>query len=130
MRGRRPTRSVSARTCPCRTSFLGSSPPGSNTGNRPYGTTGGIVAMQEEPAVHPSNAAQSAAWNGDEGAYWAEHADRFDDAVADYQRPLLDAAAITPTSRVLDIGCGAGRTALDAARIAVRGSVLGVDLSA
>lgn len=32
--------------------------------------------------------------------------------------------------RVLDIGCGAGQSARDAARIAVEGSVLGVDVSA
>jgi ubiquinone/menaquinone biosynthesis C-methylase UbiE len=32
--------------------------------------------------------------------------------------------------RVLDIGCGAGQTTREAARVAVEGSVLGVDVSA
>lgn len=37
---------------------------------------------------------------------------------------------IRPRDRVLDIGCGAGETTRDAARLAVAGSVLGVDVSA
>jgi SAM-dependent methyltransferase len=81
--------------------------------------------------IDPANAAQLAAWNGDEGAYWADHADHFDHSVAAYHPLLLDAAAIAPTDRVLDIGCGTGQTTLDAARSATDGgSVLGVDLSA
>jgi SAM-dependent methyltransferase len=42
-------------------------------------------------------------------------------------RAALD---ICPTDRVLDIGCGAGLTTREAARAAVQGSVLGVDVSA
>jgi ubiquinone/menaquinone biosynthesis C-methylase UbiE len=37
---------------------------------------------------------------------------------------------IRPGDHVLDIGCGAGQTTRDAARLAVAGSVLGVDVSA
>ncbi|MGV9404910.1 class I SAM-dependent methyltransferase [Streptomyces sp. NPDC003667] len=45
-------------------------------------------------------------------------------------QPLLDAAVITPGDHVLDIGCGAGATALLAARAAApHGSALGLDLS-
>lgn len=87
-----------------------------------------MVTMQERP-VHPTNRSQLEAWDGDEGSFWAEHADHFDRAVARYQRPLLDAAALGPADRVLDIGCGSGQTSRDAARRAPRGSVLGVDLS-
>jgi SAM-dependent methyltransferase len=36
---------------------------------------------------------------------------------------------IRPGDHVLDIGCGAGRTARDAARVAVEGNVVGVDVS-
>jgi SAM-dependent methyltransferase len=79
--------------------------------------------------VHPSNAEQLRAWDGDEGAYWAAHAERFDQAVAAYQPRFFEAAAIAPSERVLDIGCGTGQTTRDAARIALSGSVLGVDLS-
>jgi SAM-dependent methyltransferase len=79
--------------------------------------------------VHPSNAEQLRAWDGDEGAYWAEHADYFDRSVAAYDAPLFAAAAIAEPDRVLDIGCGTGQTTRDAARAAARGSALGVDLS-
>ena len=79
--------------------------------------------------VHPSNADQLQAWDGDEGAYWAEHTRYFDRSVAAYHERLLAAAAITGSERVLDIGCGTGQTTRDAARAAADGSAAGVDLS-
>ncbi|MDQ0844302.1 MULTISPECIES: class I SAM-dependent methyltransferase [unclassified Streptomyces] len=80
--------------------------------------------------VDPSNAEQARAWDGDEGAYWAAHADDFDRAVHAYQRPFLDAAKLQRGERVLDIGCGNGLTSRAAARLTVGGPVLGIDLSA
>ena len=56
--------------------------------------------------VDPSNKEQSQAWDGDEGAYWAAHAERFDTSVGEYHRRLMDRAAIEPDWHVLDIGCG------------------------
>lgn len=79
--------------------------------------------------VDPSNAEVAKAWDGDEGAYWAAHAGHFDRAVAPYHEKFLDAAAIGPAEHVLDIGCGTGQTTRDAARRAVSGGALGVDLS-
>jgi SAM-dependent methyltransferase len=79
--------------------------------------------------VDPSNREQLAAWDGNEGAYWAAHAEYFDRSVADYHRRLFDAATITASERVLDVGCGTGQTTCDAARSASAGSALGVDLS-
>ncbi|ATW52738.1 class I SAM-dependent methyltransferase [Streptomyces peucetius] len=79
--------------------------------------------------VDPSNAEQARSWDGDEGSYWAAHADRFDRAVHAYQRPFLDAAALHRGEAVLDIGCGNGLTSRAAARLTVGGPVLGVDLS-
>src|SRR5215467_13489944 len=71
--------------------------------------------MTEATALHvdPANAEQAQAWDGDEGAYWAQNADRFDKAVAAYhQRDHLP-----------------GQTTRDAARAAADGAALGVDLS-
>jgi SAM-dependent methyltransferase len=80
--------------------------------------------------VDPSNADQAHAWDGDEGAYWAAHAEHFDRSVGAYHHEFLAAAEIAPADRVLDIGCGTGQTTRDAARRAPEGHALGVDLSA
>jgi SAM-dependent methyltransferase len=88
--------------------------------------------MAEATAVRvdPANAGQARAWDGDEGAYWADHAQRFDRAVAAYHGTLMAACGIARGGRVLDIGCGTGQTTRDAARATRPGSALGVDLSA
>jgi SAM-dependent methyltransferase len=80
-------------------------------------------------AVAASNQDQERAWDGAEGAYWAVHHEQLEAALDRYQPALLEAAAIRPTDRVLDIGCGTGVTTRAAARAAHAGQVLGVDLS-
>jgi SAM-dependent methyltransferase len=79
--------------------------------------------------VDPSNAGAHQAWDGGDGDYWADNEAIFDDSVARYDPPFLSAAAIAPTDRVLDIGCGNGLTTRHAARRAIAGSALGIDLS-
>jgi SAM-dependent methyltransferase len=85
--------------------------------------------MVTELGVDASNATQFASWDGEGGDFWVANADRFDEGVAAYRDRFLTAAAIDETATVLDVGCGGGRTTLDAARCAAAGSVLGVDLS-
>jgi SAM-dependent methyltransferase len=79
--------------------------------------------------VAASNVAQERAWEGAEGGYWAEHADLLEGMPARYDSGLLDAAAVGPGSRVLDVGCGTGSLTRAAARRAANGTALGVDLS-
>jgi len=82
------------------------------------------------PDAHPANADALRAWDGADGAYWAEHEVTFDVSVARYQHRFFEAAAIVTCDRVLDVGCGNGETTRDAARLAApEGSALGVDLS-
>jgi ubiquinone/menaquinone biosynthesis C-methylase UbiE len=80
--------------------------------------------------VDPANTGQARAWDGDEGAYWVDHARRFDRAVAAYHGTFMAACGIAAGERVLDIGCGTGQTTRDAAGAARPGLALGVDLSA
>ncbi len=79
--------------------------------------------------VDPTNIEQANAWDGDEGAFWAEHADDFDRSVARYHPAFMDSADVAASDRVLDVGCGTGQTTRDAARAAGSGWALGVDLS-
>ncbi|MFW5418815.1 methyltransferase domain-containing protein [Nocardiopsis sp. CNT-189] len=76
-----------------------------------------------------ANTEQADIWNGPDGAHWAEHHDRYDAMSQGADEPLLDAAAVTGTSRVLDIGCGTGRTTRRAALRARDGAAVGIDLS-
>lgn len=87
-----------------------------------------MIATNAMP-VHPSNVGQLRAWDGEEGAYWAAHAEHFDRSVGAYHARFIEAAAIGAGEQVLDIGCGAGQTTRDAARLAAPGGALGVDLS-
>lgn len=54
----------------------------------------------------------------------------YDAELRRYNEHFRAATGIGPRDRVLDIGCGAGQSTRDAARAAVAGSALGVDVSA
>jgi SAM-dependent methyltransferase len=87
------------------------------------------VTTTDTVPVAAGNIQQLTPWSGDEGSYWAEHADRFDTGLERYRTLFGDAARIAPTDRVLDLGCGTGQSTRDAARAAFSGSALGIDLS-
>ncbi len=70
------------------------------------------------------NASQAA------GEHRIVHAALFDDEVRPHNERFRAAAQVEPGNRVLDIGCGTGQSTREAARAAVGGSALGVDLSA
>jgi SAM-dependent methyltransferase len=80
-------------------------------------------------AVADNNRDSADAWDGDEGDYWSENADRYERIVGNLRTRLLERAAITDGERVLDIGCGAGRTTREAAAATPTGGALGIDLS-
>jgi SAM-dependent methyltransferase len=75
------------------------------------------------------NADQITFWNSDASSHWIEGADRHDVMLAPFVPHLLDAADIAIKHELIDIGCGNGATTLAAARRAVDGSAMGMDLS-
>ena len=77
-----------------------------------------------------ANVEQAAAWDGEEGDRWTKYEERYEATSRRHGRRLLNAAHITADEHVLDIGCGCGESTRDAARAAVSGMALGVDLSA
>lgn len=87
------------------------------------------MADNQAILVDPTNAAQLEAWDGNEGDYWARNAERFDRAASRYESRFIEACGVEAGTELLDIGCGTGKATRDAARIAVSGSALGVDLS-
>jgi SAM-dependent methyltransferase len=79
--------------------------------------------------ANDANEEQRAYWNREEARNWVTYQPRYDAMLEPYGNAMLDAAAIEPGHRVLDIGCGNGMTTREAARQAREGSAHGVDLS-
>lgn len=70
-------------------------------------------------------------WRERGGELWVREAARYDRMLEPCGRRLLDAVALQPDERVLDIGCGNGAVTLEAARqVGPSGRVTGLDLSA
>jgi SAM-dependent methyltransferase len=65
------------------------------------------------------------------GERWLAHYQHFEGMIAPAGAALLAAAAFGPGERVIDVGCGAGGTSLQIARlVSPDGSVTGLDISA
>ena len=75
-----------------------------------------------------SNTEMAAAWEG-EADHWVRAADRYDTASAVIWQAFCDQGHVAVTDRVLDVGCGTGRSSRDAGLLASAGSVLGVDIN-
>lgn len=70
-------------------------------------------------------------WNGPASEAWVLRPERYDGMLDHLGRLALDAAALQPGERVLDVGCGSGQLSQQAAeRVAPDGKVVGVDVSA
>ncbi len=76
------------------------------------------------------NVEMARAWDGEEGARWAEHAERYEATSHRQWERFVATGLIAAADAVVDIGCGTGRATRHAARLASSGSALGVDLSA
>jgi SAM-dependent methyltransferase len=74
------------------------------------------------------NQEMAAAWDH-EAEEWLANAERYDRTGEHLWRRFLDAVPVAADAQVLDIGCGAGSTTLDLARIASSGRATGVDIS-
>ncbi|HEX8446073.1 MAG TPA: class I SAM-dependent methyltransferase, partial [Sphingomonas sp.] len=72
----------------------------------------------------------AADWQGRVGANWAREWQRTDRTLAGVNPMLAARAAAVQPHHVLDIGCGAGATAVAVADLCAAAAVLGIDLSA
>jgi SAM-dependent methyltransferase len=81
-----------------------------------------------DAAAGEANAEQAEFWGSEEARHWIERQDAYDRMLAPFVAPVLDAAALAPDERVIDVGCGTGATTCAAAGRAHH--ALGVDISA
>jgi SAM-dependent methyltransferase len=73
---------------------------------------------------------QADQWAGERGEKWNEHLDQFEGGIAEIGSALIAAAELTEGERVIDVGCGAGATSLEIARIVGdQGRVTCLDIS-
>jgi ubiquinone/menaquinone biosynthesis C-methylase UbiE len=77
-----------------------------------------------------ANTDQIAYWNESAGQTWAELQDILDVQLEPMGAAVMDALALRPGERVVDIGCGCGQTTLALAdRVGAEGLAVGADIS-
>jgi SAM-dependent methyltransferase len=69
-------------------------------------------------------------WNGEVGERWLKHLAAFESMISPVNAALMSAANFRPGQRVVEIGCGGGKNAVDIAKaVAPKGDYLGVDIA-
>lgn len=77
-----------------------------------------------------ANLDMAQAWDGQEGASWSSNAERYERASRFFWARFLGTVSVAPDERVLDVGCGNGKSTCDLAALAPAGEATGIDLSA
>jgi SAM-dependent methyltransferase len=75
------------------------------------------------------NVEMAQAWDGSEGAHWADNAASFERVSRRFWARLREQAPIAADERVIDVGCGNGASTCELAEAVPSGSALGIDLS-
>jgi SAM-dependent methyltransferase len=86
-------------------------------------------AGQRQAVADIVNVEMAQAWDGAEGAYWADNAASYERTTRRLWRRLRELVPVADDERTIDIGCGNGAKTCDLARAAPSGSALGIDLS-
>lgn len=85
--------------------------------------------MNTKP-LSTANSEQADFWGGEAGGKWARLRSSMDYCLAPVLQQVLHCASLAPGQSVLDIGCGAGTSTLQAAQqVGAQGQALGVDIS-
>jgi SAM-dependent methyltransferase len=73
---------------------------------------------------------QTSGWNAERAQFWLEHLSAMEVPLIPVAAAIFTAVDLKPGERVLDVGCGAGATTIEAAdRVGPEGRVWGLDIS-